>query len=139
MQADHHEQPMPVRNDRPSIQGMVRDDLAERERVGIERYGTPLQAGNGRDAMRDAYEEALDLATYLRQVIEERSLAVPAIAEVLTEHQPHRLLSGAWQCRCLCVASAWPGMAAHLAEQVTQALAGGTPAVGGRCGGDRRA
>lgn len=31
-----------------------------------------LQAFNGRDVLRDAYEEALDLATYLRQCIEER-------------------------------------------------------------------
>lgn len=66
------EQPMPVPNDRPSIQSLVRADLEERERVGVERCGTPLQAHNGRDALRDAYEEALDLACYLRQVIEER-------------------------------------------------------------------
>lgn len=132
MQPEHREQPMPVRNDRPSIQGMVRDDLAAREQVGIERYGTHLQAGNGRDAMRDAYEEALDLATYLRQVIEERSLAAAQVAEVLTEHRPHQLLSGAWQCRCSCVASGWDGMAAHLAERVAEALAHGAPAVAGR-------
>jgi hypothetical protein len=31
-----------------------------------------LQAFNGRDALRDAYEEALDLACYLRQAIAER-------------------------------------------------------------------
>lgn len=122
---------MPVRNDRPSIQGMVRDDLAAREQVGIERYGTHLQARNGRDAMRDAYEESLDLATYLRQVIEERSLAAATITEELTEHQPHRLLSGAWQCRCLCIASAWPGIAAHLAERVAEALAHGAPVASG--------
>jgi hypothetical protein len=67
------EQPMPVRNDYPSIQGLVRADLEEREQVGIERYGTALQPFNGRDALRDAYEEALDLACYLRQAIEERA------------------------------------------------------------------
>lgn len=66
------EQPMPVANDRPSIQGMVRADLDQREKLGRERYGTSLQAHNGRDALRDAYEEALDLACYLRQMIEER-------------------------------------------------------------------
>jgi hypothetical protein len=66
------EQPMPTPNGRPSVQGMVIDDLTTRLRVGIQRYGTPLQAFNGRDALRDAYEEALDLACYLRQAIAER-------------------------------------------------------------------
>lgn len=51
---------------------MVRTDLDAREQVGIDRYGTSLQAHNGRDALRDAYEEALDLACYLRQAIAER-------------------------------------------------------------------
>ena len=68
----HEEQPLPVPNDRRSVQSMVREDLELREQVGIQRYGTPLQAHNGRDALRDAYEEALDLACYLRQLIEER-------------------------------------------------------------------
>lgn len=49
----------------------VRRDLQARVAVGIERYGTPLQAFNGRDADRDAYEEALDLIMYLGQRIEE--------------------------------------------------------------------
>jgi hypothetical protein len=47
--------------------------MHERNRVGTERFGTPLQAFNGRDALQDAYEEALDLAAYLRQAIEERN------------------------------------------------------------------
>lgn len=40
--------------------------------LGVTRYGTPLQPHNGRDALRDAYEEALDLVHYLRQAIYER-------------------------------------------------------------------
>jgi len=66
------DQPLPVPNDAPSVQSAVRADLDARERVGIERYGTPLQPNNGRDALRDAYEEALDLACYLKQAILER-------------------------------------------------------------------
>jgi hypothetical protein len=65
------EQQMPIVNDRLSIQSMVRADLERREQVGIERYGTPLQAFNGRDAARDLYEELLDAACYSRQLIEE--------------------------------------------------------------------
>lgn len=36
-----------------------------RRALGVERYDTPLQRGNGRDNLRDALEEALDLLVYL--------------------------------------------------------------------------
>jgi hypothetical protein len=39
--------------------------MRERRALGVERYGTPLQPGNGRDNLRDALEEALDLYAYL--------------------------------------------------------------------------
>lgn len=47
-------------------------DLQARTALGIERYGTPLQTFNGRDALRDAYEEVLDAAKYLKQALMER-------------------------------------------------------------------
>lgn len=55
-----------------SVQAQVRADLVERERLGAERYGTALYPRNGRDALLDAYEEALDLACYLKQALLER-------------------------------------------------------------------
>lgn len=55
-----------------SIQSRVRDDIAKRERLGKRRYGTALYPHNGRDALLDAYEEALDLACYLKQALIER-------------------------------------------------------------------
>jgi hypothetical protein len=66
------EQAPPVPNGATDIQSLVIADIVTRREVGIKRYGTPLQPHNGRDALRDAYEEALDLAMYLRQVIAER-------------------------------------------------------------------
>ena len=54
------------------ITELVMQDLRGRCTVGIAKYGTTLQAHNGRDALVDAYQEALDLVQYLRQVIEER-------------------------------------------------------------------
>lgn len=66
------DQPLPIKNDRLDIQTLVMIDIGKRRLVGIERYGTALQAHNGRDALQDAYEEALDLCMYLRQLIEER-------------------------------------------------------------------
>lgn len=65
-------QPPPQPTDGPAIQDLVIDDIAIRTEVGRQRYGTALQAHNGRDALRDAYEEAMDLTIYLRQLIAER-------------------------------------------------------------------
>jgi hypothetical protein len=84
------DQALPVHNDHPVVQdvvisrlidygehttrgrqnlvGLVIEDVKQRTLVGIERYGTPLQPWNGRDALRDAYEEVLDLLNYLEQL-----------------------------------------------------------------------
>lgn len=51
----------------PSMREMIRFDLAARDAAGQKTYGTRLYPGNGRDSLMDAYEEALDLAAYLRQ------------------------------------------------------------------------
>lgn len=66
------DQPPPLASDGPPIVDLVMADLAERKRVGIERYGMPLRAFNGRNSLVDAYQEALDLCVYLRQAIEEQ-------------------------------------------------------------------
>jgi hypothetical protein len=69
-----HDQPPPKAEDvsKPAVWPLVIVDMCERDRVGRARYGTPLQPNNGRDALKDAYQEALDLAAYLRQAIYER-------------------------------------------------------------------
>jgi hypothetical protein len=72
--AAKHE-PMPVRNDGPCVQDMVIADLEARKAVGIERYGTVLQPFNGRDTLMDLYQEILDAANYIRQLIHERDNA----------------------------------------------------------------
>lgn len=68
-------QELPVKNNNKPIWHLVITDMLARDNVGRERYGTPLQAFNGRDALVDAYEEALDLCAYLRQAIEERTIS----------------------------------------------------------------
>jgi hypothetical protein len=50
----------------------VCDDIQKRKALGVAKYGTALQIENGRKALQDAYEEALDLAQYLKQEIGER-------------------------------------------------------------------
>ncbi len=69
------QQPKPTPSDGPAIVDLVIGDLCERARVGEAKYGTRLRAGNGRDALVDAYQETLDQAKYLRQEIEERRAA----------------------------------------------------------------
>lgn len=68
------EQPMPTVNCHKDIQSLVIADVAKRREIGIERYGTALQPFNGRSALRDAYEEVLDLACYLRQKLREEEM-----------------------------------------------------------------
>ena len=61
----HESEPMSSYGD------VVTQDIINRAFIGKERYGVFLQPHNGRDALLDAYEEALDLATYLMQVVME--------------------------------------------------------------------
>jgi hypothetical protein len=68
------EQPAPSPEDptKPGVWDLVVKDMHDRDDLGRRRYGTPLQPDNGRDAMIDAYQEALDLCVYLRQALYER-------------------------------------------------------------------
>ncbi len=50
----------------------VADDLVERAKFGIKKYDKMLKTDNGRDALIDAYNQALDLVMYLKQAIIER-------------------------------------------------------------------
>lgn len=75
------DQQLPVPNDSPDIQSLVIADIEARRQVGIERYGTALQAHNGRDALRDLYEELIDGAMYTRQVMVERDALIKFLQE----------------------------------------------------------
>ncbi len=72
-EAEWAAQPQPTRRD---VLPLVVEDLHARVAKGTAEYGEPLRTFNGRDALRDAYEEALDLALYLRQEMEERETAL---------------------------------------------------------------
>ncbi len=65
-------QPDPKPNTHPAVWDLVIAEMRSRDDLGRRRYGVPLQPHNGRDALRDALEEALDLVAYLRQAIYER-------------------------------------------------------------------
>ena len=76
------DQPLPTPNDGVGMHDLVIADLrpetstadrrlveelVKRRDVGLERYGSLLQVGNGRDARRDLLEECLDGIVYARQ------------------------------------------------------------------------
>jgi len=66
-------QPAP-KGDGPEIYPLVVDDIKARVEMGRKKYGTTLRADNGHDPLWDAYQEALDLAMYLRQAIVEKEV-----------------------------------------------------------------
>lgn len=65
-------EPDPVPNDGPAVWGLVLADMQERDALGRQRYGTPLQPHNGRKPLRDLYQELLDAVLYARQELYER-------------------------------------------------------------------
>ncbi|QDP46632.1 MAG: hypothetical protein Tp1137MES00d2C23059491_51 [Prokaryotic dsDNA virus sp.] len=71
---DVKEKEVAMQKNKPVV-AQVMIDLTERMEIGIKTYGEALRASNGRDALQDAYEEALDLACYLKQAMIERDNA----------------------------------------------------------------
>lgn len=88
-------QPPPVPSDTPEVWPRVIDDvlrdvyagdggasvppywrqrlaaeMEERNAFGVAKYGLPVQVENGRDPLRDALDEALDMSCYTRQQYE---------------------------------------------------------------------
>lgn len=76
------DQPPPTASE-GDVMAEVIADLTERRRVGIERYGTPLQPFNGRKALVDAYQEGADLLAYLKQEMIERERLEDQLAKAL--------------------------------------------------------
>lgn len=64
-----------VQNDGPAVWDLVMQDMHDRDKMGTRKHEKRLQPNNGRDALVDAYQEALDLVVYLRQEIYERDEA----------------------------------------------------------------
>ena len=58
------------------------DDIQGRDTVGRAKYGQPLMAFDGRRTLKDAYEEALDLAVYIRKEMVEREALEKRIADL---------------------------------------------------------
>ena len=57
-----------------SIIELLIEDIQGRDTVGRAKYGKPLLPFDGRRTLQDAYEEALDLAVYIKKEMVERAV-----------------------------------------------------------------
>lgn len=65
------QQQMPVPGEL-NVQDLFLEYLHYRFQLGEKKYGTSLETFNGRNALRDALDEATDLALYLQQKVNEQ-------------------------------------------------------------------
>lgn len=73
---------------------LVIKDMEARRLHGIEKYGVPVQPGNGRDALIDLYQELLDACVYIRQELEKQSIYRKLVEDVRAYVLHHGVLLG---------------------------------------------
>lgn len=72
----------PIKNDSEPIWKLVIEDMQKRDNTGFKKYGTRLQAFNGRNSVIDIYEELLDAVVYMKQQIEEKKEIVAFLKKI---------------------------------------------------------
>lgn len=87
------DQPLPQPGRIPVQEVMIRA-IEERRAYGKRKYGRALETHNGRDALKDAWEEALDLFTYLTQVRLERGDVIEGMDGMTGSSEPAPLGEG---------------------------------------------
>ena len=77
----------------PRYRGRHKEKLLElfqeRRKVGIERYGTPLQAFNGRNVVEDLLAEKFDALAYIEQTMIEKPELVSIMLTMFDETIAH--------------------------------------------------
>ena len=73
-----------------TITESVINDLRSRSERGIKKYNTTLDQNNKDDYMQHAYEEALDLAQYLK-----KEMSIIPMIQKLIEENPNDMDLGA--------------------------------------------
>jgi hypothetical protein len=91
-------QPLPTPGEGDIMLALERRVRQRREK-GIAMYGRSLQAFNGRRALVDALEEAVDLAAYLEQELHERAKLEARVAGAAQSHATH-VASGNLEAGC---------------------------------------
>lgn len=91
------DQPLPVPTIGPSMHDLAVERLRERKALGLAKYGSLLQAGNGRDSLEDACQEAADLLVYLEQArLEVAGLRAELAAERARAEWAEKMMQAAW-------------------------------------------
>ena len=80
-------QPKPVPNNNPELWAQVIEDMHGRDRIGKDRYATPLQIENGRDFGQDLYEELLDAVVYCKGLLQEHAKRVQGLLKLIGQQQ----------------------------------------------------
>lgn len=75
------DQPLP-KGGEVEVQQALINAIAARRELGIRKYGQPVMTHNGRNPLRDAWEEVIDLAVYLTQALLESGEDLEALNEV---------------------------------------------------------
>jgi len=78
-------EPRPKPNNGPSMHDLVIKDMEDRKQFGLDKYNTTLQAFNGRNAAMDAFQEALDLVVYFKQMLEEKEIIIEKLCDIRDE------------------------------------------------------
>jgi hypothetical protein len=89
--ADENDSMIGMLGQNKRVRDLLLADMRERDRVGRERYGVPLQAGNGRRHLVDAYQEQLDKIVYLMTWLEENGIDPLAMQNFGDLPQPEKI------------------------------------------------
>lgn len=76
------DQPLPKPGGMP-VQAILIGAIRERTAFGLAKYGDVLRTGNDRNALKDAWEELIDLTAYFTQFVLEQGVVLPGMEEVL--------------------------------------------------------
>lgn len=74
----NRDQPLP-KPGKVNVQQVLSAAVLERMQYGIDKYGSPLETFNGRDPIRDVWEELVDALTYMTQIRLERGDVLPGM------------------------------------------------------------
>lgn len=78
------DQPAPKPGGVP-VQAVLIEALKQRMDFGLKKYGRPLETHNGRDPLRDMWEEMLDMVSYFTQYILERGVELPGLEKFVVK------------------------------------------------------
>ncbi len=65
-------EPDPLPNNEPAVWDLVIEDMKDRDKFGVSKYNTRLKPFDGRDNLKDIYQELLDGVVYCRKEIYQR-------------------------------------------------------------------